>query len=98
MTIPINLISTIAFVTMFIVQLVKDLPFLAKVPTKLVVIVVSLLVGFGISLSAGTLTVASIFMTVTSSLAGGFVSIYGWDTFYELKDRFKQVKTDEEVK
>ena len=48
MLIEVGSVAGVAFVTMIIVQMIKDIDVLKKIPTKLVAIVVAMLVNFAV--------------------------------------------------
>ena len=89
MLIEVGSVAGVAFVTMIIVQMIKDIDVLKKIPTKLVAIVTAMLVNFGVLAIEGTvLTAGVVVYTILSGFVVAYVSIYGWDTFHELKERF----------
>lgn len=91
MLVELGSIAGVAFITMIIVQMVKEFTLLKKIPTKLVAIITAMLVNFGVLAIEGTvLTAGVVVYTILSGFIVAYVSIYGWDTFKELKDRFME--------
>lgn len=89
MLIELGSIAGVAFVTMIIVQMVKDVTLVKKIPTKLVAIIVAMLVNFAVLAIEGTiLTAGVICYTILSGFIVAYISMYGFDTFKDLYARF----------
>lgn len=86
-------IATGAFIVSLIIQLIKDLPLLKKVPTQLVVIILSIIISeiaYG-SFTAINHTTAQWYMVIAAMLAGfiiAYIAMYGFDNLKKLWDRF----------
>ena len=89
----IGVLGALAFAVSLITEMLKDLPGIKKVPTKALVILVSLIV----TVAALMVYVAYagiqfqwyyIVLAVFAAFVVAYISMYGWDTFKELKDRF----------
>lgn len=89
----IGILGTLAFVVSIVTELLKELPGIKKVPTKAFVIILSLI----ITLVALFIYVAYakipllwyyVVLAVFAAFVVAYISMYGWDTFSELKDRF----------
>lgn len=82
-----------AFIVSLIIQLIKDLPLLKKVPTQIVVIVLSIIIcviAYG-SYTAINHSTIRWYMVVAAILAGfivAYISMYGFDNLKKLWDRF----------
>lgn len=82
-----------AFIVSMITQLIKDLPLLKKVPTQLVVIVLSIMVSeiaYG-SFTAINHNAVQWYMVAAAILAGfiiAYIAMYGFDNLKKLWDRF----------
>lgn len=92
-TLIVGIIGMLAFVVSLITQLLKDLPGIEKVPTKLFVIIVSLIVTLAalfmyVAFAGLQLLWYYVLLAIFAALVVAFIAIYGWDTFKELKDRF----------
>ena len=97
MMIELGSLAGVAFVTMIIVQMIKDIEVLKKVPTKLVAMVVAMIVNFAVLAIEGTvLTVGVVCYTILSGFIVAYISFYGFDTFKELKERFMNGTKDVE--
>lgn len=88
------LIGGLAFIVTVIIEVIKNIKLLEKVPTQLVVIIVSMLVcviGYlaYASYSGIAITWYYVFAAFISSFVVSYVSMYGFDTLKELYDRFK---------
>lgn len=82
----------LAFVVSAIVEVIKELPFLKKTPTQLIVIITSLIVVpvtmFG--MAAYFKTVIEWYMIFASFIAAliiAFIAMYGWERLTELAER-----------
>lgn len=58
-------------------------------PTKALTIIVSFLVVFGFTALTAEFTIPVIIGSIFSSFVIGFISMFGFDTFKELLNRFK---------
>ena len=89
MLIEVGSVAGVAFVTMIIVQMIKDIDVLKKIPTKLVAIVVAMLVNFAVlAIEETVLTAGVVCYTILSGFIIAYIAIYGFDTFKALKDKF----------
>lgn len=92
----INIISVLgflAFLINIIVQLIKNLKYIKDVPTDLVTIITSLIVTMGCSLTyfqmSGThIDISCIVVPLVASFPIAFISMYGFETFKKLYERF----------
>lgn len=91
----IPVIGLLAFAVSVIVEVIKGVSFLKKIPTDLVVIVLALaltiVVFFGYA--AYTSLVITWYMVVGAVIMGffvAFITMYGWEKFNTLYKRFKQ--------
>lgn len=91
-----GVLGMLAFAVSLITQLIKDLPGIEKVPTKLLVMIISLVVctaglfGYGAYEGIAVLWYY-IMLAVFTSFVVSYISFYGWDTFTELYNRFAKV-------
>jgi len=88
------LIGGLSFIVTVIIEVIKNVKFLEKVPTQLVTIIVSILIctiGYiaYASYSGMLITWYYIFAAFISSFVVSYVSMFGFDTLKELYDRFK---------
>lgn len=89
----IGILGALAFAVSLIVEVLKELPGIKKIPTKLFVIIISLIVTvvalFVYSAMQGiTVLWYYVVLAVFAAFAVAYISMYGWDTLKELKDRF----------
>ena len=89
----IGILGALAFAVSLIVELLKDLPGIKKIPTKAFVILVSLIVTvialFVYAAYAGIAVLwYYIVLAVFAAFVVAYIAMYGWDTLKELKDRF----------
>ena len=91
----VTIIGILAFVVSVIIEVIKNIGPLAKVPTNLVVMVVSIVLSvvtfFGYACMQSMAT--PWYYVIGSILAGffvAFIAMYGWDKLTELYKRFKQ--------
>ena len=89
------LIGGIAFIVTIIIEVIKGTKLLERVPTQLVVIIVSILVCVIVyvayaSYAGMPITWYYIFAAFVSSFVVSYVSMYGFDTLNELYQRFKK--------
>lgn len=89
----IGILGALAFAVSIITELLKDMPGIRKVPTKAFVILVSLIVTVAALLIyvayAGIMLLwYYIVIAVFAAFVVAYISMYGWDTFEELKNRF----------
>lgn len=90
-------LGTLVFATTVIVEVLKKiLP--AKIPTQILTVVVSILVAVGMVLCLPEITIAATVQAIFTGLAASFISMYGFDTFKELYERFNFTKKDDEDK
>lgn len=95
MTAILAVIGALAFIVSVITQVFKGVGVLAKIPTDILVLVLSI----GITVTAFVAYMQYIqqtiiwYMILAAILAGflvGFVAMYGWEKFAELWSRFKK--------
>lgn len=89
----IGILGMLAFAVSVIVEVTKEIPGIKKMPTKLLVIIVSLLVTVvSLFIYAAYAAIIVLWYYVALAIFAAFVvayiSMYGWDTLKELKDRF----------
>ena len=89
----IGILGALAFVVSLITEMLKDLPGIKKMPTKAFVILVSLIVTVAalliyLAYAGIPLLWYYIVLAVFAAFVVAYISMYGWDTFKELKDRF----------
>lgn len=89
------LIGGLAFIVTVIIEAIKGTKLLDKVPTQLMVLIVSMLVcviGYVAyaSYSGMPITWYYIFAAFVSSFVVSYVSMYGFDTLSELYHKFKK--------
>ena len=82
----IGILGALAFAVSLITELLKDLPGIKKVPTKAFVILISLIVN--VAYASIPLLWYYVALAVFAAFVVAYISMYGWDTFKELKDRF----------
>lgn len=87
-----GVLGALAFALELIVQLTKELPGIKRIPTKLYVIIVSIVVSvlsLFIYTSYAGITVLwyYIVLSVFAAFVAAYISIYGWDTLKELYTR-----------
>lgn len=97
MTAILAVIGALAFIVSVITQVFKGVGVLAKIPTDILVLVLSI----GITVTAFVAYMQYIqqtiiwYMILAAILAGflvAFVAMYGWEKFAELWNRFKRVE------
>ena len=89
----IGVLGSLAFMVSLITELLKDLPGIKKVPTKAFVILISLIVTVAalliyVAYAGIPLLWYYVALAVFAAFVVAYISMYGWDTFKELKDRF----------
>ena len=89
----IGILGALAFAVSLIVEVLKELPGIKKISTKLFVIIISLIVTvvalFVYSAMQGiTVLWYYVVLAVFAAFVVAYISMYGWDTLKELKDRF----------
>lgn len=89
----IGVLGALAFAVSLIVEVLKELPGIKKIPTKLLVIIISLVVTivalFVYSAIKGIAVLwYYVVLAVFAAFVVSYISMYGWDTLKELKDRF----------
>ena len=90
-----GILGFLAFLVEVIVQMTKELPGIVKMPTKLYVIIVSVVICvLSLFVFGAWQAIAVLWHYVVLAVIGGFVvayiSMYGWDTVKELYDRYKK--------
>lgn len=97
MTAILSVIGALAFIVSVITQVFKGVGVLAKIPTDILVLVLSI----GITVTAFVAYMQYIqqtliwYMILAAILAGflvAFVAMYGWEKFAELWNRFKKME------
>lgn len=84
-------VGGLAFIVSLITEVLKSwLP--KKFPTKLLVMIISLILTIGFVLLFGGVSVVNGVYGAIGSFIVSFVSMYGWDSFKELYDRFRYRK------
>ena len=90
-----TIIGILAFLVSVIVQVIKNIGFLAKIPTDSVVIVLSLILSllafftYAAMYSVG-ITWYYVVGTVMLGFIVAYIAMYGWSKLAELYDRFKK--------
>ena len=89
----IGVLGALAFAVSLIVELLKDLPGVKKLPTKASVILVALVVtvmALFVYLAYAHIPLLwyYVVLAVFAAFVVAYISMYGWDTLKELKDRF----------
>ena len=89
----IGILGALAFAVSLITELLKDLPGIKKVPTKAFVILISLIVTVAalliyVAYAGIPLLWYYVALAVFAAFVVAYISMYGWYTFKELKDRF----------
>lgn len=90
----IGVLGALAFMVVIIAELTKDLPFIKKLPTKLWVIIVSMVVcimGIVIyfAITEEPLRWYYIVLAFFAAFIVAYIAIYGWENTKELWERFK---------
>lgn len=89
----IGVLGALAFAVSLVTEMLKDLPGIKKLPTKALVILVSLIVTVA-ALLVYTAYAGIRFQwyyivpAVFTAFVAAYIAMYGWDTLKELKDRF----------
>lgn len=83
----------LAFIVNIITEMTKDINPIKKIPTKLYVILVSIIVNFLCLIIYNkfenkAINISYFIIAFIASFVVAYISTYGWDTFNELKDRF----------
>lgn len=86
-------LGLLAFIVNIITELTKDINPIKKIPTKLYVIFVSIIVDFLClivysNFENKAINIVNFIIAFIASFVVAYISIYGWETFNELKDRF----------
>ena len=94
-----GVLGVLAFMTTVIVEVIKDLPRIKKIPTKIVVITISMVVTvlaliIYTSYSNTKLLWYYVVLSVFAGFLVAYISMYGWDTFKELWVRFNGTKEE----
>lgn len=89
----IGILGVLAFAVSLITEVLKDLPGIKKMPTKAFVILVSLIVTVAalavyVAYAGIPLLWYYVVLAVFAAFVVAYISMYGWDTLKELKDRF----------
>lgn len=88
-------IAILAFIVSIIVEVTKGFSFVKKIPTDLVVIVVSMVVTLvsylgAISYFNRAFAWYELVVAIVAAFVVAFISMYGWEKLSSLWDRFKQ--------
>lgn len=89
-----GLLGLFAFCVELITQLTKDLPLIRKMPTRLYVLIVSVtLCVMAVFIFAAWLGITVLWyyvvLAVFASFIVAYISIFGWEVFNELYERYK---------
>ena len=89
----VGILGALAFMVSLITELLKDMPGIKKMPTKAVVILVSLVVTVAALLIYAAYVNAVLLwyyvaLAVFAAFIVAYIAMYGWDTLKELKDKF----------
>lgn len=89
----IGILGALAFAVSLIVEVLKELPGVKKIPTKAFVIITSLVVTvvallIYVAYAGIPLLWYYVVLAVFAAFVVAYISMYGWDTLKELKDRF----------
>lgn len=89
----IGVLGFLSFMVSLVTQIIKDIPGIAKIPTKFLAIVISMIItvlALVIYLTYIQMVILwyYIVLAVFASFVVAYISIYGWESFNELKDRF----------
>lgn len=92
-----GILGVLAFCVELVVQVTKEIPPISKIPTKLYVLIISLILcelalfvygaWAGINILWYYIALAAFMSFVVS-----YISMYGWDTLKELYDRYTKLK------
>lgn len=87
------IIGILAALTMIVTEMIKDLWLVARIPTKLTALIVSLVVVAGamiVYLNAADLAFQWWYLVAAffTAFIVGYLSINSWDTLYEIWQRF----------
>lgn len=90
----ISAVGMLAFAVSVIIEVIKNVKFLAAIPTDLVVIVLSIVLSVVATLAYASITELAItwILIVGSVIAGffvAFIAMYGWEKIATLYDRIK---------
>lgn len=93
--IAILLVGILAFVVSVIVEVIKNIPGIKKIPTDLIVIILSvaLTIGAMFAYLSYTAMVVTWWMVIAGVLGGffvAFIAMFGWEKLNELWARFKR--------
>jgi len=98
----VSIITLLAFSTSLITEVIKDLGFMKKIPTNLVVLVVSIVITVLAYLMYCSANDSIIYWYgVVGAFLGSFIvayiATYGWDKLHELYLRFKKKKVKDDT-
>lgn len=87
-------IGILSFISSLIVQVTKEIPGIASIPTKLWAIIISMIVCIlAVVIYFQVKQIELIWYHIIFAILAGFIvsfiAIFGWDTFKELYDKFK---------
>lgn len=87
-----GIVGTLAAINTIIVEVLKNiLP--KKVPTKIVAMISAMIVALGYIFIFGVITPQSIILGILGGFVVAFISMFGFDSFKDIFDRFK-IKED----
>lgn len=88
-----GIVGTLAAINTIIVEVLKNiLP--KKVPTKIVAMISAMVVTLGYIFLFGIITPQSIILSILGGFVVAFISMFGFDSFKDIFDRFK-IKEDD---
>lgn len=88
-----GIVGTLAAINTIIVEVLKNiLP--KKVPTKIVAMISAMVVALGYIFLFGIITPQSIILSILGGFVVAFISMFGFDSFKDIFDRFK-IKEDD---
>lgn len=90
-------LGILAFIVELIVQVTKEAPFIRTVPTKLYVLIISIILCIVAVFVLGAWFAVPVLwyyvvLAIFASFVVAYISIFGWDTFKEVRERYKYKK------
>lgn len=90
-----TIVGALALTVSVVIEVIKNIGVLAKVPTDIVVIVLSIALSVATFFTyAAVAGIAIVWYYIVGTILGGFfvsfVAMYGWDKLTELIERFKK--------
>lgn len=91
----IGVLGVLVFLTMIVVEVIKKLPLLCKIPTDLVTFVTSFIVTFSALAVYASFTSTSLYwyyfvLALFASFMVSYISMFGWKKFKNLWIRFTE--------